>query len=244
MRSNFNLLVSTLLLTVVVGAFLGEQAAADDASCEERVLTSGNVKAYSMPMDEVSCMVSVSPVLSRMTFRQFMFRSDGLFSVFVSTEGPEETSTGTRGYFLFPRGLGRLKVETNVKATLRVKLPSSSIVSFSSANARVTGFSGARYVEDPEISLRNYGGFEFISFDGLLLDTGWHIGSTAYSKQERESLFRDSENNYCVVKNTDIFNYGELVTVKFETDAELAAFLVVQCPTLKLDALWASPKAE
>lgn len=205
--------------------------------CSEQTWGAGSLKISSVVLGNGDCAVSILPNSSGLHFREFLFSSSGLFKVFISTEGPEKTSTGSRNYFLFPRKQGLGFVENSSGSEFSVVLSNGEAARFSTLTGALLGVSGSVVTEDPRVALDNYGGVEFKSVSGVLLDTGWQIYDPAFDRKDRQSLFRDSKGNYCPVINSEIFSYSGEPQLKFATDAELAVFLRARCPTLDLSAL-------
>lgn len=205
--------------------------------CPEPAVVSGSLKATCLLGADESALVTVGEVSQSLEFRQYRFSSRGMFQVFESTYGPEKTSTGARTYFLFPR---KKPLTFGVEETgeLAVSVASGQTVRFSAMSRRIHSFSDVQILEDPQISMKNYGGVELRSFTNLLLlDTGWRVYEPTYWDANLRSLLRDSRGSWCILKNSEIFDYSAEPMIKFKTDADFAAFLKQRCPTVDVSPL-------
>lgn len=234
--------LASILVSVaglVMGLWLGTAMGAEPP-CQERTVQLKNLKVFSLPGGDRECTVGVVPVNSDLRYREYLFSSSGLFMVFISTEGPEVTSTGSRSFFLFPRkGSVSFEIVEGKAGAKEIEIQASNgaRVRFSDETMRMTEFTGMKFTESREISLTNYGGFEFVSFTGLLLDSGWKVFGTSFADPARGSLFRDSRGEICPVSNHELFTYSNEVSFTYAADSELAAFLKTQCPALDLSGL-------
>jgi len=187
------------------------------------------------------CLLQITPLEKpNLLYREYVFDERGRFLVFNSVPGPYETSTSRRNFFLFPRRQVpsyRLEADGSVTATLST----GQEISFLAHSTRIASFPGVRFTENTEVSLDAGGGVELESFPGILLDTGWKIGASAYLDPAGSSYFQDSAGRKCQVANREIFNYADAIYDEplflFQTDESLAHFLRDRCPELDRSAL-------
>lgn len=170
-------------------------------------------------------------------YRSFAFSSQGKFQVFISL-GRGRNSTGSRNYFFFPRKQDPSLEVKDKKIIVRGSWGGE--VHFSSESKKILKIDGALFIEDPVISPKNKGGIGIETFDGLMLDTGFAMGETAYYKNPNGiSTFQDRNATICKITNSKIFDYSnnENPVFKFKTDAELKEFLSQTCKQLDLSSL-------
>lgn len=198
------------------------------------------VQSYANPQ-RGSCMLSVDSLASYkdLVYRSYLFNHDGLLMVFNSYgDGPDALFTGARDYYLFPRR-GAPVYRSTAENTLEVRLPSGEVMTFGSEDVSILSLSGADIEVAPEIRRDNAGGVEIRIQRGLLLDSGFAIGTQPESKPSRQSVFKDALGGECVLENREIFEYlpeGEF-RIRYQSDEALARFLGRRCPGLDLTDL-------
>lgn len=177
------------------------------------------------------------PHVGNTPYRSFAFSSRGIFQIFISL-GDRRNSTGSRSYFLFPR---KQDPSFEVKGEeIIVRGSWGGEIHFSSESKKILKIDGAHFIQDPVISPKNEGGISIKTFDGLMLDTGFAMGGTAYYRNPNGiSTFQDRNATTCKVTNSKIFDYldNENPVFKFKTDAELKEFLSQTCKQLDLSSL-------
>jgi hypothetical protein len=226
-----------ILSLLVMLSFSSAQAS---TSCTSEQTIHENLVASRFLTTGLGCVAQVTPVQKPdLVYREYWIDERGRFMVFNSMAGPDETSTGTRSYFLFPRKrIPAFALKEN--GDLSFALMSGHEAVFRKEDARLASFPG-EFTEAKEISMENNGGLELKSFPGILLDTGWMLGSQAYKKPLGTAIFSDEKNHRCVVLNNEVFFYEEMYygepNLRYVLDDRLAEFLQTRCPQLLLDGL-------
>ncbi|MCX7978840.1 MAG: hypothetical protein N2578_07535 [Bdellovibrionaceae bacterium] len=206
-------------------------------NCPQQRLMHRNIQAYYTTLGggEV-CAVSVHPVkVTNMVYRDYLFTSEGLLMVFNSFGwGPPSSDTGAREFFFFPRGTEAVRFESDLEKDLfRVRMVNGKWVQFEGDFAQISAIESGTVKVSADVNRNNNGGIEFPSFDGLILDGGWLLGSSPFSHPSRSSTFRDGKGKTCQVKNSEIFTYsadGDYFH-RFN-DRDLKLFLARRCPGL------------
>jgi hypothetical protein len=218
------------------------------ADCPERVAGGGDLTLYQIPFRDGRCMVNFGVNQSSdVPYRTFSFYNTGVFMVFNSfgNVGTLSRTTGSRVYYLFPRSTNP-SFEILDGETLSIALPNGQTAQFSTTTGRALSMSNIHFTEAPEIRRDNQSGFEITSVDqGLVLDCGWRQGGNACAlRGPARSTLRDSQGHTCRLNNSELFEFYETDNnrLKFATDAELASFLAVRCPTLDLRSLLPAPE--
>ncbi len=202
--------------------------------CPNENFLIGKTRFRSAHLSADKCYFSVS--INRFTdlvYRQYLFTTNGLLMVFNSFgSGPESTDTGAREYYFFPRDHDiQLKVDPTM-GLLQLRLINGDMATFDIEAASLDRLDLGQVFVDPEIVQSNQGGVEIKRYSGLLLDSGFKLGSSPSSKPNRESKFTDAGGRTCVVKNSEIFKYpGGETAFKF-SDQELKEFLAGRCPQI------------
>jgi hypothetical protein len=183
-----------------------------------------------------SCTVSVNPQdAENLIYRSFLWDETGLFMVFNSYgSGPDDTMTGARDFYLFPRkGLPAFREAQ--PGVIELRSASGEIFQFATQNEALTGLEGGDVSVSSSIATSNAGGVEITQFQGVLLDCGFELGNQPETNMNGTSTFRDPQGNKCTVTNSEVFQMsGENPILKYSTDAALATFLKTRCPSLNV----------
>lgn len=169
-----------------------------------------------------------------MVYRSLIFRETGSLMVFNSFgNGPENTHTGARVFYFFPRQ--QIPAFHATQQAVEVSTSQKNLTfSFDLQTGKILSVSNAQIKEYEDVEPSNQGGIEFPSFQGLMLDSGFVIGNDPTADLNRSSTFRDENNKTCTVKNFDIFSKNNSGDIKFKfTDLSLKKFLSSRCPLLK-----------
>lgn len=186
------------------------------------------------------CLVQATPIHKSgkkgLVYREYVFDESGRFMVFNSTDGDYETATAQRNFILLPAVRPpEMKV---VGDQMRVTLASGHEVQFRKDSAFVQSSGVGLVVRDLEkVDLTAGGNFQILSYDGVLLDTGWMVGGRSSRRPEAESQFSIPGEPACKVSNQEIFLYHDPVTreeyyqplFKYSDPRALEAFLVARC---------------
>lgn len=213
----------------------------DSQSCQDRVERGGNIQVQMRPTANGDCFVSVSNnKLDSMFYRGYVFTAEGNLMVFNSFgSGPVSETTGAREFYTFPR---RFKYPTftwdQVQQNLKVVSTTGDEYYFDLETAHLKGQSKAEVQVASEISKTNGGGVEIKNYKGLILDTGFKMGSAPTSNPRGKIKFTDEVGKSCEMTVGDIFSYREDGDpyVKF-SDKKLASFLKKKCSKLKFPTL-------
>ncbi len=184
------------------------------------------------------CFVSLDPRnTNNLIYRSFLFDDSGLFMIFNSLgNGPESESTGAREFYFFPRQVNEVSYQYDAPSQrLSVKTPSGKIFVFNTEKAILVSASNSTLAIDYDVNGKNKGGIEFLKNDGLYLDLGFTLAQSPSQNPNRKVTFKDSQQNSCVVKNSDVFRYTVDQDAIFQyNDIQLKKFLKNACPMLKL----------
>jgi len=228
----------------LAGALAALPAAAR-AACVPSSVVRGAIQVQTLDSGAEGCAILIAPAdPAGLVFRQYLLDGSGLFMVFDSVSGPEDSSTGARSYFFFPRRKSASYRFLN-DGRLEVGAASGQAFFFSPKTARLESVPGVSYAEDPMVSMNNNGGVEISRAGGVWLDTGWQTGSASFAHPERTSVFHDAVGNSCPVSNADVFTNDKNgnPSFNFQTAAALALFLRRNCPLLDASSLTTGPAA-
>lgn len=169
-----------------------------------------------------------------MVYRSLIFRETGALMVFNSFgNGPENTHTGARVFYFFPRQQipSFHALQDSVEVTTSHK---GFTLYFDLQTGKILSATNAQIKEYADVEPSNQGGIEIPTFQGLILDSGFTMGSDPTSDFSRSSTFRDENNQTCTVKNSDIFSKNSSGDISFKfTDMGLKKFLSSRCPGIK-----------
>lgn len=183
------------------------------------------------------CDLSINPNNQfGMIYRSYLLSSTGILMVFNSYgPGNDSASTGARVFYLFPRN--RIPTLDNFsKNPIVTGASERAIFEFERKSAKLIGLKNGNIKEDIEVSPKNKGGVEILSYNGLLIDVGFAMGKDPSTISKGTSLARDFENRQCKIANTELFDYSTpSANFKFKTDQELKTFMAKSCPDLVLN---------
>lgn len=224
------------LLASFVLLVLGSSQGIAAADCPDKFEVFDNTRVQLLPGTQ-GCMMSLSPRnYEQLTYRSFLFYSNGLFMVFNSFgPGNDSTSSGAREYYFFPRQ-HELSYHYDA-ASKRVHLRSASgkVFIFNTEKAILLSISDTEFTAEDEVHSGNKGGIEITRNNGLYLDLGFKIGQSPSQNPKGKIRFKDSQNNICSVTNSEIFNYtADLDAIFKYSDDQLPRFLSKRCPMLNL----------
>jgi hypothetical protein len=233
MNPLFTMLALPLALGSQMGSPVGTPGSAFSASCVSGIFQADQIEIQG-DADQGSCTINLNPQNPEgLRYRSFLWDQTGIFMVFNSYgEGPDNTTTGARDFYLFPRK-GVPSFREAQKGVLEVRAASGAVFRLDTQTQELTGLEGGALTVDRALSPDNAGGVEIAGFQGLLLDCGFAMGAQPETRLNATSVFRDPENHRCEVKNSEIFSLsGGNPVIRYGTDAQLAAFLHVRCPDL------------
>ncbi len=229
-------LIGTFFLLSTVWATTAT-ALQDESICQDIVERRGSIQLQMIPArDGTVCYVSVhNRKAENLTYRDYLFTSDGELMVFNSLGfGDESQTAGAREFFMFPRLRKTPTYEWNDEARrLIVTTVNGNKASFDYEDAELVEMTGATVQRAPEIRPDNRGGVEIKNYQGLLLDAGFKLGSAPTGVSSAYSLFTDKQQKTCRVQNRELFKYTSDGDVIFRySDAGLKSFLRNRCPQL------------
>jgi hypothetical protein len=207
--------------------------------CLDKFEVFDNTSVQMLPNKKTGCFLTVSPRTTQgLVYRSFLFDNTGLFMIFDSLgNGPESEATASRELYFFPRKTNEVSYRYDSPTqSLRVKTPSGKVFVFNTKKAILVSATNSTLAIDYEVNGKNNGGLEIIKNDAFYLDLGYKIGQSPSQDPKDSISFKDTKNNSCIVKNSDVFNYtsDQDVIFKYE-DAQLIRFLKTSCPHLKLN---------
>lgn len=181
------------------------------------------------------CYLSIRPFNPKnLTYRSFLFTNDGMLMIFNSFgPGTVSETTGAREYYLFPRLSEFPELEILTGGDVLVRAQSGHEFIFNAAAFQLKSVSEARFTQDLNINKKNKGGIELQLDRGLLLDLGFVMGQSPADNSNRSVFFKDRNQNSCVVKNKDVFNYRDDDVYLDMTDTQLKAKFQKQCSKLE-----------
>lgn len=206
-------------------------------NCLDKYEVLDNTTVQSIPGSK-GCYITINPRYTQdMTYRSFLFDTEGLFMIFTSLgRGPESETTGAREFYFFPRRQGSLIYNYDpILKRLSLTTPNGKVFVFNTEKAILIGISDTTFTMDYEINGNNRGGVEITRNKGLYLDVGYQLGQSPSQNSKRKIHFRDSQNHTCTVLNADVFSYSPDRDVDFKfNDVQLSRFITRKCPNLKL----------
>lgn len=195
----------------------------------------------------IDCSVSVSPdfdVISKNHERErnYTFFANGMFMVFISTQdaAADSQATGAREIFIPNFKSQDIEVQTSKDGQILSITSASGIkASFDTASAELLSIDNANLVIQPIDHIQKMaklqGGVELLPQTGVVIDAGWLTGDSPSSKAARSSLIRNSKNQVCKVKNSEVYRKISLggggfdIALKFNTINELNAYVAKKC---------------
>lgn len=225
------------LFTAMTLLLLGASQAFAAGNCADKYEVLDNTMVQSTPGTN-NCFITVNPRnINNLTYRDFLFDDSGLFMIFNSFgPGPESETTGARELYFFPRTTQALSYDYDpANKRLIVNTPSGKVFTFNTEKAILVSISNTTFTQDYSVVKGNNGGIEITKNDGFYLDLGFTLGQSPSQNPNRKITFKDSQNQSCQVKNSDVFKYTADSDVIFKfNDAQLKRFLTGSCPRLKL----------
>lgn len=182
-----------------------------------------------------TCYISIaSRKTYNLEFRNYLITSRGKLQIFNSFgEGPSSTHTGAREFHFFPRnGVVSYKI---LEDRVAITLANGDVFDFDIESAEPLTLRKGEFSLDPKISRYNAGGFEVLSYSGLVLDSGFKLGMSPTWYLNRESTFKDALGHECRLKNSELFDKkGDEIFWIHQGDFELYNYLQKRCPSLTL----------
>lgn len=225
-----------VLLGLGLSLSTNSASAADMTTCPDKVERRGSIQIQQYLTRNNVCFFSVGnhKTLGGI-YRNYLFTSDGEFMIFNSYGwGDDSSSTGAREYFFFPRTSSIAYNWNDESRQLEVSSASGDKFFFDYDEAQLVSMDKGQVRIAEEVRKDNKGGVEILSYQGLLMDGGFKIGSAPTSNRNGASVFKDATGGTCTLKNSSIFKYESDGNsfIKFN-DAELTAYLKKTCSRLK-----------
>lgn len=214
-------------------------AAQDPTDCPETVERRASLQVQVLPSAVTgACYLSVKNWKDLdMVYRSYIISSEGEVMIFSSFgPGDDDSLSGAREYYFFPRPQAVPRfVWNDSQNRLEVATTSGSRLYFDYVTGEITGMDKAQLKVSSDITPKNQGGFEVVSYRGLSLDAGFKVAGAPSGDRHNYSTFRDDQGRTCRVRNDEIFKYykDDDVLLKF-TDSELSGFLKKRCPGLSV----------
>lgn len=204
-----------------------------DETCPLEVKAAGNIQVQRMRYGpEKQCMLMVTLLKRPEKWRSYSYFTSGLFMIFSHFGGgSEETSTGAKTYYFFPRLQEPQFFFENER--LRVVDSSGREHHYDLFTGDFLALQGATIEVSSQITKSNQGGFAIKKFNGLRLENGFALGELPYAHELRSSLFVGRGFD-CSFENSELFNYsyknGRLVSATFRyTDLQVKRLLDSSC---------------
>lgn len=219
-----------IFLSLILSGFI--VSANENNICRDMRENHGDFKYTRQFFAPEACFLSVKKdYVPDMIYRYLIFRETGALMVFNSFgNGPDSTHTGARVFYFFPRH--QVPAFQATQQSVEVSTSHKNLTFFFDLeNGRILGATNARIKEATDIFPGNEGGIEILSFQGLLLDSGFKMGSDPTADLNRTSTFRDENNQTCTVKNSDIFSKNSSGDISFRmSDLSLKKVFVQSLP--------------
>ncbi len=222
-----------IFLSLIFSGFVA--SANENDICRDMRENHGDFKYTRQFFAPEACFLSVKKdFVPDMVYRSLIFRETGALMIFNSFgNGPESTYTGARVFYFFPRQQVPAFHATGQAVEVSTSHKNLTFF-FDLESGKILSASNARIKEAADIVPENDGGIEILSFQGLLLDSGFKMGSDPTADLARSSTFRDENNQTCTVKNSDIFSKNSSGDISFRlSDLSLKKFLSSRCPQIK-----------
>lgn len=182
------------------------------------------------------CFLSAHPLNStNLKYRDFMWTSEGKFMVFNSySNGSNSTETGARVFFLFPRS-SNIDMDYQINGSETVIKTAGDGLEFRVANdtGKLTAFNWGT-VKESALRRDNNGGVELELNQGMVLDTGFALGTDPTSISGKKSQFSNKQGQTCVFKNTELFDYSNDDAIYKHSDAKTWSLIRSRCPNFQL----------
>lgn len=209
----------------------------EESICQDIVERRGSIQVQMiLGRDGTTCYVSVhNRKAQNLTYRDYLFTSDGELMIFNSLGyGDESQTTGAREFFMFPRPLKNPTFEWNDETRrMTVTTVSGNKASFDYEDAELVEMTGATVQRAAEIRPDNRGGVEIKNYQGLIMDSGFKLGSVPTGVSTAYSIFTDKQQRTCRIQNRELFKYpGDGDVIFRHSDASLRALLRSRCPRL------------
>ncbi len=230
--------------TLVAFFALASTAVPAPGWCPNRAYERGHLRVASHWHPQLGkCSVSVGPRDALAPSRTFTFSGDGRLMVFDTYEPVDDDGvvltnddpayeqyntftrvTGARVFWIFPRS-GEMEV-LMARKRVTVVLPSGASVGFDTESGAVVATDGVEVRQAASVERGQAGGTELGKFEGLVLDSGFRLGSDPTTAKAGTSVIRDAYGGKCKLPNRIAYRYDDGdPRLRFETDAEMLRYL-------------------
>lgn len=214
-------------------------AAVPPQDCKEEIVRVGLTQIHQLSnREQTNCYITTSNMNNYvdLKYRDYLVSNDSLL-VFVSIDdGPEDTSSGAKEFYFFPRNqrtstfsISKDEREITIKGRYNFDFI------FDSESSHLIGMTNAKVEVDPKISAENDGGVFITPTLGLVYELPFKLGGAPSADFRKTGVFKDAYQHECRVQIGKIFKYtnseGE-TAVKY-TDEQLKKVLAKLCPQIR-----------
>jgi len=219
----------------IFGLNVNEQPECPDR-LEARELTQIQ-QSYSPSLKRCYLSISHRNNYQTLIYRDYLISNEGHLMAFLSFgPGPDQTSTGAKEFFFFPRKIKSQSFywdDYDSKLIIKASTPFDFI--FRTETSEIEEISQAQVFIDPKISKENDGGIKILPRSGLVLEFPFQLGRAPTSIPSLKGKFIDANSNTCSLRVSDLFKRltsdGD-VEFKFD-DVQLTRYLKTKCPQLR-----------
>lgn len=214
------------------------KAAVPPQECPDIVERVDLTQIHQIPnREQTNCYISTSNLNNYvdLIYRDYVVSNDSLL-VFVSLGlGPEDTSSGAKEFYFFPRNQRTARFFTNEDQTkIFVQGRYNFDFIFDAKSSHLVGMTNAKVEVDPKISADNNGGVFITPTQGLVYELQFKLGSAPSGDLKKTGVFKDAFGHECSVKVGTIFKlYSNGETEVKYTDVQLKKLLTKICPQIK-----------
>ena len=187
--------------------------------------------------DGKTCYLSVLPsnAYTNLVYRSFSFSTSGQLMVFNSfNDTTDPKATAARVFYFFPRNRHPNFRETQNSIIVETATQGLEF-EISKTTGKVIGNSWGSVSEADEVEPYNQGGIEIFLNQGVMLDSGFKVGSDPTSNPSAKSTYKNGLNQNCSFYNKQLFSYLNDGDVELDkTDQELALQIQKACPKFVL----------
>lgn len=221
---NFKPIISLAFILFSLNAFAAEVCERENIFLENIRITRGTFPTTGR------CFVGINERNPKdLTYRDFLFASDGLLMVFTSYgDGPSSTTTGAQEYHVFPRLMN--PTYEILEDTVVVTMSNGDKMTFDKNSAKPLHIEGGDMKYNSAIKLGDKGGFTISNYKYLILDSGFSMGMNPTWTLSKSSTFIFENAQTCTVTNKELFvRKDDENWWKYTNDDSLLTFLAKRC---------------
>lgn len=241
MRSNYMCkYISSIFLFFVCNVLaLSAQSLPQQTNCADKYETIRSTKIQQLyAKSDEACLIFISSRnhYDTLIYRNYLVSNQGSLQIFISAgDGPEETSTGAKEIYFFPRFIKEQNYTIDGQSDLiRVQTAFAADMVFDAHTSDLLSAENMQVTVDEKISLENDAGIRMMPTRGVIYDLPFTVGKSPSTVMNLTGYFKDAYGQKCKVKVAQIFDKAASGDTDLKyNDEEIRKFLNINCAHLK-----------